>query len=297
MTNDGTHGEAAPLRLPWRWLLPSAILFMSFTDQTVVAGDGTDDPSLVTTNTSSAITQTLVQVGDVDKDTLPDVIDLRVGYEGVLYSGRRVGPRGVVRDGGRPGLLVHVTEGYGAQIDLGWRSSAATLDIGQVDTTYAPLRKDLVARIDVRDPVTGWSGYRTFAHFDPVQIAGRGSGQGGGGRFLGFARTEEQEWSEERYQLFGFPGDNSTALLGKTITHWLLDRDHALPERREIWTDRDATWLPGRRNLDPWWHERLVTEWIYEQRGDPVLSVVRPLWPREVTVTEASEHDLFAVVA
>src|SRR5690606_1528862 len=26
MTNDGTHGEAAPLRLPWRWLLPSAIL-------------------------------------------------------------------------------------------------------------------------------------------------------------------------------------------------------------------------------------------------------------------------------
>lgn len=26
MTNDGTHGEAAPLRLPWRWLLPSAIV-------------------------------------------------------------------------------------------------------------------------------------------------------------------------------------------------------------------------------------------------------------------------------
>jgi YD repeat-containing protein len=256
----------------------SAVLSVSASRQTVSVGNAaptTPLPEDVTAN--SAVHRQLLAVLDVDGDGLPDVVDRRdTNAATVTYSGRTVDADGVVIEGGtRPGLLASVELGEGAQTELRYVSSTELEPSGTADPHTTRIRKDVLAAVEVFDPVTGFGARRELTY---------GDGATGHGQWWGFGSLREDELVWEPEPSTGAPAA-AWEWLGATVTTFEISRDHALPDEREVWTDRAAAWIGTGTTAVP--HLRREVSWSYADQGTGP-AVAR--WPWAVTATEWSEE-------
>ncbi|MEQ1571900.1 MAG: hypothetical protein ABMA64_40105, partial [Myxococcota bacterium] len=182
------------------------------------------DPSA--TSPKGGFHQQMLQVVDLDRDGMPDLVDRRSPSAPVVQWSRGV----------RGGLLAAVVLGAGAETTLEYTSSSELAPSGTDAPQHAALRKDVLTAVEVWDPVTGYGARRESTY---------AGGWSSGVRWWGFeeARHDEYVWGE--------PDVTTSApipawqWLGAEETGAWVGRDVVLVESRSVWTDRALGYLDG----------------------------------------------------
>lgn len=275
-TGDGFElADSLPSWFPVDGQTGNHVLSQSWTYQPIVSLSLQGGPQ-PETQTSSTYHHELVQVTDLDRDGLLDVVSL-VGTPSVQYSGRAVSNDGhayLVEGGVRPGLLEEIELGTGSVTRLTYRSSSTAWPSGDasVGGHETPSRKDLVSKVEVEDVVTGWRALSVHDYSEGLVEAGR---------WLGFAQTEGHEYGWEP----DFEADEPAegwSWMGASLTTYQLEPYATLPTQRVLQTDGAVAYLPGSSDAST-----PVNRW--RQDFTYVDHNFFETWPDTITVTQHNE--------
>ncbi len=266
--NTGAGFDPNPLPVP-AWFgssLDSSLSYqVVFTHDDNILGPTPPDESQVVSSRTSRVG--LTSVVDLDRDGALDKVYVDNPYVdgdtvGVIYGTRSLTPSALGES--RPGLLVQVRTGFGAETELAYASSATFAPSGSGGVHQMNAHRDVLVAVETVDPVTGHAARKGLMWQD---------GLCEGGACLGFQTTGVvNEIHDPAIHAAG----EFQQMSYTTGLHW-LQRDHQLPLQSRVFQDDTHPWPDASApSTGPSWFQVRETNWTYQ--AAPVTATLDTHW-------------------